>query len=188
MKKSSLLDRLSHHCLLLVGLHGWDNVTAARLAKSASAPVHNAEEFLATSRHTLRSLADYITRRMEQTYQHEEDSPPRDALFAMLMARFDILQDYRDGIIAINDAARLSPALFCLLISCLPPQMATTLQLAQVPFITPAHSAALTAIYCAALRIWQRDDSPDLARTMAALDKYLRTTEMLLNHVNRIKT
>lgn len=188
MKKSSLPDRLSHHCLILAGQHGWDNVTAARLAKAASAPLHSAEEFLATPRYTLRSLADYITRQMEQTYQHEADSSPRDALFALLMARFDIVQDYRAGITAINDAARRSPALFGLLISCLPPQMAATLQLAQVPFITPAHSAALTAIYCAALRIWQRDDSPDLARTMAALDKYLRTTEMLLNQANRIKS
>jgi pyrroline-5-carboxylate reductase len=33
------------------------------------------------------------------------------------------------------------------------------------------------AAYLSAMRVWQRDDSPDLARTMAALDARLRRTE-----------
>jgi hypothetical protein len=37
----------------------------------------------------------------------------------------------------------------------------------------------LAAIYLATLRIWLRDDSPDMAKTMASLDGHLRRVEAL---------
>ena len=37
------------------------------------------------------------------------------------------------------------------------------------------------AAYLSAMRVWQRDDSPDLARTMAALDARLRRIERWLD-------
>jgi hypothetical protein len=37
-----------------------------------------------------------------------------------------------------------------------------------------------TAAYLSAMRVWQRDDSPDLARTMASLDARLRRIERWL--------
>jgi hypothetical protein len=35
----------------------------------------------------------------------------------------------------------------------------------------------LAAIYLATLRVWLKDDSPDMAKTMASLDGYLRRVE-----------
>lgn len=38
-------------------------------------------------------------------------------------------------------------------------------------------SAALEGVYLLALRVWARDESPDMAKTMAALDRYLSRAE-----------
>jgi hypothetical protein len=37
----------------------------------------------------------------------------------------------------------------------------------------------LAAVHLATLRVWLRDDSPDMARTMAALDRNLKRAESL---------
>jgi len=41
------------------------------------------------------------------------------------------------------------------------------------------------AAYLSTMRVWQRDDSPDLARTMAALDARLRRIEPSLAPTDR---
>jgi hypothetical protein len=41
------------------------------------------------------------------------------------------------------------------------------------------------AAYLSSMRVWQRDDSPDLARTMAALDERLRRIERWLVPTHR---
>jgi hypothetical protein len=43
----------------------------------------------------------------------------------------------------------------------------------------------LMAINLATLRVWLRDDSADMAKTMAALDGYLRRVESLLRGTRR---
>jgi len=49
-----------------------------------------------------------------------------------------------------------------------------------------ALAVELTAVaYLSTMRVWQRDDSPDLARTMAALDARLRRIERWLAPTHR---
>ena len=42
----------------------------------------------------------------------------------------------------------------------------------------------LAAIYLATLRVWLRDESPDMAKTMASLDGYLRRVEGLAGRLS----
>ena len=45
----------------------------------------------------------------------------------------------------------------------------------------------LLAVWLAALRVWLADDSNDLSRTMAALDRYLRRAERLAIEFRRFE-
>jgi hypothetical protein len=44
-----------------------------------------------------------------------------------------------------------------------------------------ARTAALTGIYLYAVKVWKNDDSPDMGKTMAALDKALTYAEETAN-------
>ena len=46
---------------------------------------------------------------------------------------------------------------------------------------------ALGLVYLATLRVWLRDDSPDMAPTMAALDRHLRRLDGLARFCSRVR-
>jgi len=180
MAQPSATDRLAAATLNLAGKSGWTALTAAQLAKTAKVPTQVATDFLAQPCTTLRDLADYITRLVAQDYHPDPQATPRDALFELLMLRFDILQKYRRGILALIHAARRDPALALALAASMPPQITVMLEQAKITPITPLHQPGLLSIYAATLHVWQQDNSHDLARTMATLDGHLRRTEKLL--------
>jgi AcrR family transcriptional regulator len=110
----------------------------------------------------------------------EPEDTVRDRLFELLMQRIDLLAPYKDGVAAILrdlpgdplGAAVAGPDVLRL--------MGGILEQADVSPAGPVgclRSKGLAAIWLATLREWVRDDSPDNARTMAALDGHLRRAE-----------
>ena len=110
----------------------------------------------------------------------EGDERPRDRVFDLLMRRFDALQPYRaalevlgrelptDPIAALGAGARL----LC--------SIAWMLEAAGISADGWRGVVAVkltAAAYLATARVWLRDESPDLAPTMAALDRRLRAIE-----------
>ena len=113
----------------------------------------------------------------------DADDAPRDRLFDVLMRRFDALLPYRDGLKRIaRDLGRLQlealPAGLAL-----PRSMGWMLEAAGIPAAGlrgALRSRVLGVAYLAAFRVFLEDDSADLTRTMAALDRALRRAEPLL--------
>ena len=104
----------------------------------------------------------------------------RDRLFEILMARFDNLQDHRAAIQTLEAASRRDPALAALFAARLPREMATVAMAAGVPTrgMTGAlRIAGLTGLYLRVARVWLKDDSLDMSKTMAELDKRLAQIE-----------
>ena len=108
----------------------------------------------------------------------------RDQLFDILMERYEILNDYRPGLVAIMDSFRFDPKQA--LISCphLCRSMTWMLEAAgeETSGIRGAIKVAgFTGVYLKTLRGWRDDESPDLAKVMAALDKDLGRAEQVAN-------
>lgn len=176
--KQPLPDRLARATLHMAA-QGWTHVTAARLAKAAACTAGEAADFLSNPCQAMRALADYITHQTLKNHTPDSRSSPRDALFELLMLRFDILQSYRGGILAIAEASKHDATLAVALAAAQPPQWQAMLRAADIQRATPLHVAGLGAIYAYALRVWRHDTSSDLSKTMAALDKQLRRVERL---------
>lgn len=101
---------------------------------------------------------------------------PRDKVFDLLMARFDVLQAHRAGVLSLMQALRRDPGLSLLLAGATVRSMTWMLDAAEVPSsgLTGALRAqGLAAVWAYALRAWETDESSDLSATMAALDKAL---------------
>ena len=101
---------------------------------------------------------------------------PREKLFDMLMNRFEALQLHRGGIMALLAALPSDPGSALVLGAATLGSMRWLLEAAGVPVSGPVgilRVNGLLAAWLYALRAWQRDESADLAGTMAAVDRAL---------------
>ncbi len=104
----------------------------------------------------------------------------RDKLFALLMARFDVLAPYKPAIAALAKSARRDPGLALYFAHRVRQAMSLFLEAAGVNSSSAQGSvkaAGLSVLYGRVLRVWFKDDSEDQAKTMAALDKALADAE-----------
>ncbi|MFQ3623502.1 MAG: TetR family transcriptional regulator [Acetobacteraceae bacterium] len=110
----------------------------------------------------------------------------KDRLFDLLMRRFDALAPHRAGVLACWAGLRRDPlAAACRLPAALT-SMRWMLEGASVASSGPAgllRAKALLAVWLSAFRAWETDETPDLAPTMAALDKALTRAESLAETV-----
>ena len=112
----------------------------------------------------------------------------RDRLFDLLMRRFDALQAHRGGLTAIAGEMRRDPAGALTHLPQLERSMRWTLEAAGLQsdgLLGIARIRVLALLYLSVLRVWLRDDTPDMARTMKALDGRLAQLEQLANTFER---
>jgi AcrR family transcriptional regulator len=181
MPLTSDRDRIIDAALSLIAQEGWRRLSMAAIAVEAELPI------LAVYRAfpSKPAILCGFFRRIDEAVlgaplEAESDERPRDRVFDLLMRRFDALRPYRaafevlgrelprDPIAAVGAGARL----LC--------SMAWMLEAAGISAdgLGGVVAVKLTAAaYLMTLRVWLRDDSPDLAPTMAALDRRLRAIE-----------
>lgn len=100
----------------------------------------------------------------------------RERLFDILMNRYEALQAHREGVRALLSALRTDPATSLLLYAGTLRSMKWLLEGAGIPATGISGALrvhGLLALWLYALRVWEQDDSPDLSRTMAAVDRGL---------------
>ena len=108
---------------------------------------------------------------------------PRDRLFDLLMRRFDALRPHKEALAALRRELPRDPPSAIAALAALCRSMRWMLEAADIGTggVRGMVAIRLTAgAYLAAMRVWQRDDAPDLAHTMAALDARLRRIERWL--------
>jgi len=110
------------------------------------------------------------------------EGPAKDRLFDVLMRRLDKLDPHKAGLQRIaEDTARDPLAMVCGLAR-LDRSMAAMLEAAGISAAgLPGllRTKGLAAVYLHGLRAWLRDESPDKAKTMAALDRALGRADRL---------
>ncbi len=112
--------------------------------------------------------------------QSDPEETARDRLVDTLMRRYDALRPHRAALAAIRRAATRDPLLAIALGPALRRSMAAMLEAASLSSegINGAlRQNGLLAIHYAVSRVFDRDDTGDLSKTMAALDGRLKTAE-----------
>lgn len=106
----------------------------------------------------------------------------RDKIFESFMQRFDIFQDYRDGIRSVLHALPKDPALAAILSTATMESMrwiADHVGLDRNGFLGCARLHNLFLIWLKSLHIWEKDITPDLSETMNMLNNALERAENL---------
>lgn len=189
VKKADLPRHLIETALKLAAERGWAELSLAEIAEAAELPLSKAYEVFTSKQAILEAFARRIDGEVlaEEEADAEEGSA-RDRLFDVMMRRFDALQPYKAGVgNLLYDQGRDPLAALCGLRQ-LMRSMALMLEAARIPSGGPRgalRTKGLAAIYLATLRVWLRDDSADMAKTMAALDGYLRRVEAFAGRLRR---
>ena len=180
----SEVDRIIDAALALVATEGWRQVSLAAIAAAAGLPILQVYRIFRSKQAILAALyrrVDAIV--LAEPPAAEADERPRDRLFDLLMRRFDALQPYKPALDVLRrELPHDPPTALCAGVSLLR-SMRWMLEAADIPTSGMRGAVAVklaTAAYLSAMRVWQRDDSPDLARTMASLDARLRRIERWL--------
>jgi AcrR family transcriptional regulator len=162
----------------LAGNVGWRRATVAAAAREAGLS-------LARARERFPSRAAVLLRFGRQADQAAlasatTEGTVRDRLFDLLMSRFEALQAHRSGVLALLQALPFEPPTAVLLACATKRSMRWMLQAAGVPatgLLGKLQVRGLLAVWLWGLRTWQRDETEDLATTMAAVDTALSRAE-----------
>jgi len=174
-------DRIIDATLGLVATEGWCGTSLAAIATAAELPILHVYRIFRSKQAILAGLF----RRVDEAVLTEPPTPeagerPRDRLFDLLMRRFDALRPYKPALDVLRRELPGDPITgLCAGMSLLR-SMRWMLEAAEIATGGVRGAVALrlaTVAYLSTMRTWQRDDSPDLARTMAALDARLRRIE-----------
>lgn len=166
-------------------LLGWEHVSLQDLAQDSGVSLAGIHDHFEDKFDILAGIGRMIDRRtLENIGARDPGCSERDRLFEIMMERFDVMAEYRDGIAAILGSFRGDPkqALvsgphFCR-------SMCWMLEASGIPtngMKGALKIAGLSALYLKVLRVWLRDESADMSATMAALDKELGRAESVAN-------
>ena len=182
-------DRIIDAALRLVAEQGWRRLSLGAVAAEAELPI------LAVYRQfgSRAAILCGFFRRIDEAVlaapvEVDADARPRDQVFDLLMRRFDALRPYRDALVVLGREMPADPCTALALGARLLRSVSWMLEAAGISPIGLGGVVATkltAAAYLATMRVWLNDDSPDLAPTMAALDRRLRGIERWLARTRR---
>ena len=112
--------------------------------------------------------------------QVDPEETARDRLFDVMMRRYDALKPHRAALAAIRRGILRDPLLALTVGPALRRSVAAMLEAAGLPsdgIAGAVRQNGLLVIHNAVLRVFDRDETVDLSKTMAALDSRLKTAE-----------
>jgi len=178
-QRAAILDA----ALELAAAGPWNGVTFVRIAQASQVSLSELYGQFPGRMAIWRALMARADERvLAETDTGSTDESVRDRLFDILMRRFDVLAENRDGVISMARGIACDPAAAMCAAPTLMKSMRWMLEATGVSTAGVCGSLrvkGLAAVYASAFRIWMRDDSEDMSRTMAALDKSLERAEKL---------
>lgn len=175
---SKKTQHLIDAALDLAAEHGWQAVTLADVALRAKQPLADVYAQFHSRTDILRAFLSHVDEQM-MAGDIDPGASSRDRLFDVTMRRFEALNPHKravqsilrqgvDPVTALCGARRFGRSMALLL-------EAAGISSAGLGGLVRVNGMA--AIYLYTLRCWLRDDTPDMARTMATLDTALRRAD-----------
>ena len=183
--ETSPKDRIIDAALSLAAVQAWEHCSVRDIAQEAGVSI---AEFYDHFEERSDIVTAYIRRIDRAVLSHfsepDYEANPRDRLFDILMERFDQVGDDREGLLSIVSSHRTDPKQVLISLPLLAESMTKMLEAANLStsgFRGAARVAGLSAGFAWVVRTWAEDDSEDLSKTMAALDKVLGNLERAAN-------
>lgn len=173
----------------LVEERGWIDLSMADIAEHAGVSLADAHRAYRSKAAILVGLTKALDERLIGGLEADPlEGSAKDRLFDLLMRRFDILKADRDAYRRLMKQLPATPGEFAALLCRLRRSLSLMLEAAGLSasgLKGELRLQGLGAVYTAGLRAFISDDSEDLAKTMAEVDKRLGQAERLSDMLSR---
>lgn len=159
---------------------GWEYTTLRDIAERSGLKPAELYDVIEDKNDVFVLLGRMIDKRVLAELSVDDEASARDRLFDIMMDRYEVLNDYREGLIAILESFKYDPKQIVISFPHLCRSMSWMLEVAGIETAGIKGAlkvAGLSGIYLKVLHVWKDDESVDLAKTMAALDKALEGAE-----------
>jgi AcrR family transcriptional regulator len=177
--------------LALIEERGWLDLSLADIAEKAGLSLTEAHRIYPSKAAMLVGLAKAADERVLAGLEGNPlEGSAKDRLFDLLMRRFDVLKADRAAYRRLIRQLPATPAEFAALLCRLRRSLSLMLEAAGVSasgFRGEIRLQGMWAIYTAAMRAFVNDESDDLAKTMAEVDKRLGQAERFSDMLSRRK-
>jgi AcrR family transcriptional regulator len=173
----------------LVETQGWIDLSFAEIAERAGVPIAEAHRIYPSKTAVLLGLTRAIDERILNSLAADPlEGSAKDRLFDIVMRRFDVLKADREAYRRLMRQLPATPSAFAALLCQLRRSLSLSLEAAGISasgLKGALRLKGLLAIYIAGLRAFANDESEDLAKTMAEIDRRLGQAEKISEMVQR---
>jgi ubiquinone biosynthesis protein COQ9 len=163
--------------LKLASERRWDDISMMDIADASGLPLVDLRKEFERKSQMLSSFGYMVDAEvLRKAPRPSKALSPRDAVFEVVMARFDALQPYKAAMKSVSDGGALDGSLLKSLMR----SQTAMLQAAGIDTEGPTGAIRVTGlagVFTRTFRTWLDDTDPGMARTMAFLDRQLRSAE-----------
>ena len=168
--------------LKLLKKKSWNEIRLEEIIKNSKKNTKS----IKTKNDLLKNINRYVDYLLKKQTSSLEKSSSKDMLFEVIMARFDVLQKYRNSFIKLFKSFKSNPQKSIMLIPSFLESMFLTASLANIEIKGIKGSLTIKGIfiiYIATYLEWMNDTSKSLEKTMTTLDQYLNKASKILNFI-----
>jgi AcrR family transcriptional regulator len=180
--------RILAAALALAAEQSWREISLADIAEKAGVALVELKASFDSKAEMLAAFSGLVDDEMlRRAPRRTSDQSTRDALFEVIMSRFDALGPYRAALKSIAGSGFADIAHLRAVMNAQHWMLAAAGVNTDGP-AGVARAAGLATVYASVFRTWLDDEDPGFARTMAALDRRLRRGESALNRMDEVCT
>jgi hypothetical protein len=161
---------------------GWEKFSLEKLSTKEKIPINDLKVFFKCKNSIVDKFSRMIDKKIESKLRIDDfkDSSKKDILFELIMMRFDEMEGYKGSLVKILDVSKNKPLLISIITKNVMNTMDFFLELSNsynnyaFDFLKKNF---LFFIYSITFKTWLSDETKDLSKTMAELDKLLSTAE-----------
>jgi ubiquinone biosynthesis protein COQ9 len=172
--------RIISAAMRLAAERPWQEVSLREIAEAAGMNLAGLSDYFSSKTDILRAFVKRVDHEvLAQAPVPQPGESKRDALFEVVMARFDVLAPYKSALRSIARSGETEVAMVGAIFA----SQGWMLQAAGIDSEGPAgvlRTVGLASVYQSAFRTWLDDDDPGQARTMAVLDRMLHRGESFM--------
>ena len=173
----------------LIEEKGWNDFSLEKLAKEESIKIEDLKSFFKNETNLIESFSEMIDEQVIKEVDLNEfnQNPVKDNIFELIMIRFEKLSPYKKSLNILLKQLKYKPKILKKLTKKIFNSLDLFLEISNAKsnyIFDFLKLNIMFIIYGYTFKIWLEDDSKDMGKTMAEVDKWLSEAESYANKIS----